>query len=245
MIGIYMIRNKINNKIYIGQSIDVLSRLKNHKDNLNKNRHINFHLQNSWNKYGESNFEFKPILECEQKELNMYEQYFIFNFESYNDLFGYNQNYGGNSGMMPLETKSKISQSMQGEKNPFYGKTHSDEVKRKLKEINTGENNPRYGVNGENHPMYGKHHSEESKQKISEKLTGTHYQKEGKKNPNSKIIYCIELGRVFYGIKSAGRELGIAPQSITACVNKRRKSAGKGNNKEPLHWVYYDEYFNY
>ena len=240
--GIYMIRNKTNEKIYIGQSINIDSRLEGHKRNLNNHKHDSRHLQFAWDKYGAENFEFTIILECPKEKLNEMEQYYILCYESYIPTFGYNTSLGGLSCPRTQEVKQKISQSVKGEKNGFYGKTHSDEQKAKWSEQRSGKNAPAYGRTGEKHPFYGKHHTEEAKEKMRQALTGTHYQKEGKDNPNSKVIYCIELDRVFYGIKNAGRELGIAFQSITACVNKRRKSAGKDKNGNPLHWVYYDEY---
>lgn len=58
MIGVYMIRNNINGKVYIGQSVDVRDRLWHHKSMLKNNRHENSYLQNSWNKYGADAFEF-------------------------------------------------------------------------------------------------------------------------------------------------------------------------------------------
>lgn len=58
------------------------------------------------------------------------------------------------------ETKRKISASLSksilGEKNPFWGKKHTEETKQKLSE----------GVSGERHHFYGKSHSEETKQKM-------------------------------------------------------------------------------
>ena len=54
--------------------------------------------------------------------------------------------------------KSKI-----GENNPFYGKTHSEETKKKLS------NDPRLSHPGESNPFYGKTHSEETKELIREK----------------------------------------------------------------------------
>jgi len=60
------------------------------------------------------------------------------------------------------ETKRKQSESMKGENHPMYGKTRSEESKRKQSESNKGENNP----------MYGKTRSEESKRKQSEALKG-------------------------------------------------------------------------
>lgn len=71
MIGIYQIRNKITGGRYIGQSVDVESRLNaNHKKDLRLNRHSNILLQNSYNKHGEDAFAFELIEECSKSELN-------------------------------------------------------------------------------------------------------------------------------------------------------------------------------
>ena len=58
MSGIYKIINKTNGKYYIGKAANVYSRFKwEHVVDLNKNQHHNKYLQNSWNKYGQENFE--------------------------------------------------------------------------------------------------------------------------------------------------------------------------------------------
>lgn len=61
MEGIYKIKNKINDKVYIGESLDIRRRWREHICDLNNNEHINYKLQNDWNTYGEENFEFKII----------------------------------------------------------------------------------------------------------------------------------------------------------------------------------------
>lgn len=53
MAGVYQIFNSKTNKRYIGSSIDVQRRLKEHLRNLKANRHCNQHLQNAWNRYRE------------------------------------------------------------------------------------------------------------------------------------------------------------------------------------------------
>lgn len=76
--GIYCIKNDINEKIYIGSSNHIMLRIfggnsTSHINSLRKGNHINYHLQNAWNKYGEKNFSFN-ILELCNKEDNLFEK---------------------------------------------------------------------------------------------------------------------------------------------------------------------------
>lgn len=59
--GIYVIRNILNNNIYIGSSIMLTKRYKEHRLKLNTKKHNNKILQRAWNKYGEDNFIFEVI----------------------------------------------------------------------------------------------------------------------------------------------------------------------------------------
>lgn len=54
--GVYEIRNTLNNKRYIGSSINIYRRWRDHKRMLNLSVHPNKHLQSAWNKYGEKHF---------------------------------------------------------------------------------------------------------------------------------------------------------------------------------------------
>lgn len=60
-IGVYFIRNKINNKFYVGHSIDISKRFLAHKSYLNRGLHHSTYLQRAWDKYGAENFEFGII----------------------------------------------------------------------------------------------------------------------------------------------------------------------------------------
>ena len=93
--GIYKITNTINNKVYIGQSIDVKWRWYSHKCELRHGRHGNSHLQNAWSLYGEDAFNFELLEECSKEDLNIREQYYIDLYDSYNNDKGYNLTLGG------------------------------------------------------------------------------------------------------------------------------------------------------
>lgn len=108
MIGIYKIENLINHKVYIGQSISIENRLKQHKSDLKNNRHTNSHLQSSWNKYGEENFIFEIIDLCTEEQLNEKEIYWIEYYGGKNNQLNFNQKDGGKFGSLNELSIEKI-----------------------------------------------------------------------------------------------------------------------------------------
>lgn len=70
MIGIYKYENKINHKIYIGQSIDIKHRYATHKSSAyNNNTHeYNSALSKDIREYGLENFDFEIVREISQEE---------------------------------------------------------------------------------------------------------------------------------------------------------------------------------
>ena len=87
MIGIYKITNKLNNKVYIGQSNNVLRRLNEHK------RQRKVDIDSYINVLGVDNFEFEILEECSKEELDKKEQEYIERYNSVED--GYNIQQGG------------------------------------------------------------------------------------------------------------------------------------------------------
>ncbi len=85
MIGIYKITNKINGKAYIGQSIDIENRWKQHIYNANypKSGSYNYPINCALRKYGKENFTFETIEECDVKELNEKEIYWIKYYQTF------------------------------------------------------------------------------------------------------------------------------------------------------------------
>lgn len=176
MVGIYVIRNKVNDKVYIGQSWNIKSRLADHKRDLRKNKAGNIHLQRAYNKYGLDNFEFKVIADLSyikeleplvaQKILDDAEKYWIEYFGGNENNNTYNIREGGWGGKYSEEHKIKMSEARKGlykgELNPMYGKHHTEETKSILSEKNKGKKAWNLGIP----------HSEETKQKISKANKG-------------------------------------------------------------------------
>lgn len=110
--GIYYIYNIINGKMYIGESVDIYRRWREHAQDLKDGAHDNVHLQRSWDKYGECNFKFNIIEKCKEDDLLEREKYWIKFYDSFNN--GYNQTEGGEG---------------------CLGYKHNNEAKEKMKKI--------------------------------------------------------------------------------------------------------------
>lgn len=117
-IGIYTIKNLVNNKLYIGSSSRLNRRYSEHKIDLNKNKHCNIFLQRAWDKYGQHNFVFEIVEYCDKNQLLEREEYWINYFSSYKKENGYNICIKPKSGRLGIksrqETIEKIRQSLIG-----------------------------------------------------------------------------------------------------------------------------------
>lgn len=88
--GVYIIRNKVNGKFYIGSSNDIWRRWCEHKWGLKNNKHGNKHLQRAYNKYGEENFEYDVLEFCDEEVQFDKEQEYIDKY--WGDHMFYNEN---------------------------------------------------------------------------------------------------------------------------------------------------------
>lgn len=94
MIGIYKITNKINGKVYIGQSVDITTRWKQEINAAKRGEQ--YPLCRALRKYGIENFEFSILEECAREMLDELECFYIKKFDSVKN--GYNLQYGGQTG---------------------------------------------------------------------------------------------------------------------------------------------------
>ena len=246
--GIYKITNNINDKVYIGQSINIKVRWKDHVNSLRRGDSRCTLLQRAWNKYGEENFTFEILELCSEDELDDIEIKYISFYDSCNN--GYNIESGGNKKKrlsdetkqklreahlgkkMSDETLQKMSESRIGEKNPMYGKTHSPEARKKISETHKGKPGrpcTEYQKECARQANLGKHLSDETRNKISEATKGRVAH-----NKNQRSVYCIELKRMFENPSTASKELKISSGNIIACCEHTRKTCGG------YHWMYAD-----
>lgn len=226
--GVYSITNIIDNKKYIGQSVDIYVRWRNHKSALRNNRHNNSHLQNAWNVYGEENFVFEILSVCSVDIIDDVEEEYIKLFDTMNRKHGYNMESGGHENKV-LSDESKMIISIK-----HKGRKLTDEHKIKISSSTKG-----------------RICSDETRNKISEAITGIKRSDEtcnrisnsrkGDKSWSRKPIYCIELNEEFDSIESAHEKYGFNSASLCSHLKGRYKSSGKHPiTGELLHWVYAD-----
>ncbi len=207
---IYKIRNKIDNKIYVGQTIgDLETRWKGH---LKKRSNCRY-LKSAINKYGVDNFEFKLVCITFDNNLDDMEIKYI---EQYNCLVpnGYNLRLGGNSGRHNAETKQKISETLKKRydndiirlNNPRIGKPLSEITKKKLSEAHKGK--------------------KPSQESINKSIVS--------RRKNKTIQFDMEGNRLnsFDSCKEAAEYIGTTKTNICQCCNGKTKTA-KG-----FVWVY-------
>jgi group I intron endonuclease len=181
--GIYEIRNKLNGKRYVGSAKNIFGRWKKHKNCLVRNEH-NVKLQNAWNKYGESAFEFNVILWCAVLDLIRYEQLFIDGYDTFKNGYNACPTAGSSLGFkhseetkallrgrpsklrgthQTLERRLQTSVALAGRVSPTKGKLRSVEVKLhdSIVQKKWNKEHPDAKI-GEKNPFYGHHHTEET-----------------------------------------------------------------------------------
>ncbi len=150
--GIYQILNTRTGRVYIGSSKNVSKRFREHLKALQNGKHINTHLQSSFNKHGEDAFEFKVIEYT--TDLFEREAYYIAEY----DLLYNMGSVGGGDNLTNHPNREDIIKRITKSCKTAYANA-SDEFKKNNKLRNSGESNPNYG----------KSHSEATRQRMSNK----------------------------------------------------------------------------
>lgn len=183
--GIYMIKNLINEKVYIGSAINYKSRWSGHKYDLNLNKHHSIKLQRAWNMYGERNFKFILIQLCTIEDLQTnpltgvidIEQYWIDFYDSYKKGYNCNPKAGSRLGSVgsnlgkKFSDETKFKMSIAAKKRIFTAK-HKKNISKSLigNKRNVGKKaSPETKIKlSESHK--GHKVTEETKRKISQTL---------------------------------------------------------------------------
>lgn len=215
---IYKVTNKINGKLYIGQTIQTIERRwRSHC--LNKRK---VGISGAIKKYGAENFTIEVIDSASSRdELNAKE---IFWIEFLNTMSpnGYNLNSGGNDHVkISDETRERLRESMSGERAPWYGKHLTEETRKKLSESHKGK--PGYWTN--------KRRDTETIAKMRSNRIGKTV---GATHCQSMRVLCVETGVIYDSIGESARLCGISRTGVINALKGRAKTAGS------YHWKYVD-----
>jgi group I intron endonuclease len=249
---IYKIACKINDKVYVGQTIRTIpERWRGHKWKASRpSKEHDMAITRAIHKYGPDNFTIIAVCSADnQEELDEKEKFYIREFDSINN--GYNLHEGGLGQRISEETKIKMSIAGKGKKKPLgFGD--------KIKKARTGTVQPEIvklkcslSQKGKKSAWFGKKHTEETKKKIgihhkgkviseeqkakqSMAMKGRKISEETKKKmslarrgrkPNQKALRCMENEQIYVSIKEAAAALGISLNSLRAYLRGKLKSA--------------------
>jgi group I intron endonuclease len=214
---IYKITNKVNGKVYIGQT--TIGFDKRYSNNLN-NTH-NRHLKYAIKKYGLNSFVTNKCMDVafSKIELDIKEQSYINIYDSTNKMYGYNSESGGSNGKPSVEARKLMSIS---QKERFKtcvvwnkGIPMTDEMKKRMSKIRKGVPSPRKGI-----PLY---------------------HKRGENHQSSKKIICLNTLETFVNMRVASRIYNIEYKNIYKCCIGERNACGEIDNIGMV-WMYYDDF---
>lgn len=219
MIGIYQLTCTENGKRYVGQSIHIERRIREHR------RKPPSKMSDDVSKFGWQAFEWTVLEECTPEQLTEREDFYLITLKpEYNIL--------GEGHTLPLETRQQIGRTLSNiwiTKTPeekAYVLTHqlthrsqkghhvSDSTKEKLRQANLGK--------------------KQSEETIAKRSVAMKTAMLGNRNGNT-AIECIETGQLFDSVKLAALSVGVGARQITLALRGKIETSGG------VHWKYVDK----
>lgn len=185
-LGVYQIRNTLNDKVYIGCSVDLRRRFHKHLRDLRQGTHHSQKLQRAWTKYGEGSFIFEVLqLVGIVPELLPAEQHWLDLLKPHAPQTGYNICSEARLRLgvhTSPETRARMAAAQRGRKLPpeqveamrqrMLGVPRSEATRQKIGEASTGRLHSEEAKKKIGAAQKGKVVSEETRQKIREAKKG-------------------------------------------------------------------------
>jgi group I intron endonuclease len=224
---IYQITNIITKKTLIGLTSQSPSKRWNqHLNLLKNNKHKNPHIQNSFNKYGQSAFTFKIIDTAKSKqELSMLEKFWISSTFSTDMSFGYNKKDGG---FDKFEVSKESRKRMSDFQKQYFATPEGKARLTAMAEKKKGHTPWNKGTKGLV-VAWNKGMARTEQEKI-------HHSKvmQGKKYPNRKkhitppgnvkSVLCHQNGKTYISSTEAAKDLGLASRNIRQVAQGKKKT---------------------
>ena len=179
------------------------------------------HFWHAIKKYGWDDFEHEIITTCETENKAMkLERYYIKQYQSNNDEYGYNIKEGGEHQEYPPEIRKRISDALKGKPNGMTGKHHSEESKRKISATQKGR------------PLTPEHAA--NCRKATREYYKTHspahtFTEEDHKNAQeaSRVrIRIVETGMEFDSMSECADYLGVLISNLSRAIRFNKKYKG-------------------
>jgi group I intron endonuclease len=229
---VYRVTNTANGKVYIGQTtMRLTKRWYYHRWEARRGRLQN-PLYRAIRKYGEGCFTVVQIGEAESKQaLDALEAYEMQRHDSMSS--GYNAKEAGSAGKLSPEARKKMSESRTGEKHFNFGKSLSEDHKRKLSEagrrrIVSDETRRKLSAAGT-----GRVFSDDTRRKIGASKKGhkmPDHVRQALKAANDNMrgsrgtpVICEQSGAEFVSMDSAAAFAGVSKSSMSRHVNLGQK----------------------
>lgn len=250
-ICVYKLLCTANKRFYIGSTIDYAKRKERHLRDLRSGSHNNIFLQRTFNKYGEGAFKWKVIYVDTKDEARALEQHYIDKYMQDKRCMNIGKTASGGDNLSRNPRRDSIVSQMastmreriarmteeerkakwghSGASNGMYGRTHTEDTRKKLRECNLGRASKRRGIplseehrrkvsaarmgrfTGADNPFYGKRHTPETKRHLSE-LSYARAASPDYTHPQARRVNCD--GKVYTSVSAAARALGCVPASI-------------------------------
>jgi len=203
---VYMIKNTVNGKVYIGSSVDANNRYKSHTSHLKKGVHHSVRLQRSFDKYGEEAFVFIVLKYTDKNEHRKEEARVLKMLDATNPEKGYNNSDLTDLGVIRhTETsKEKMKKSQQA------------------RVVNMTDEDRTLLIKGGKKTWEGK--SEEEVRAHCKKASNAAIKK------TSRAVICSN-GMRFDSLADAGRYFGVAHVAILHLIKKQRPGGVSGCGK--------------
>lgn len=224
MIGIYIIKNKLNGNSYIGKSNNIKRRFTEHRS---INHETNKSLKLAYKKYGLDNFSFEILEECKLEELNDKERYYIDKLKP-----KYNRTDGGDGA--PGHSLSEQTKALLREKGKEVWENLSLEQKNNVIANNLTGPKKGHEVSKETREKLrnanlGKKQTPETIQKRKETIKNSGYIRTNENH--KKAVRCVETGEIFESVKDAMQKYNLT--TLVGHLKGRYKTC-KGNHYEYL-----------
>ena len=217
--GIYKITNNYNKMSYIGKSIHIEQKWKEHLAGKGSKN-----LFKDLQEYGKENFSFEILEECSKEELNQKEIKWIAFYNTYNN--GYNEDKGGDNNIQAIKATQKTIYCYDLEGNFITSYISLSEAERHTNIPNANISKAARGLRKKAGDYQWRYEKIDKIEPYSRKFTMPPHSHEHMKKSVKQYDLDGNFIAEYSSITEASKKTGANQKSIGMNCNKQRKTAG-------------------